>query len=185
MNKFARILGIFVLILGISLAFGTKLVTADKADVATIMNYIENNKKVLYESNLDNDIMKIYENTGKHNHFPTTWKDHYYFVMKRNIYGVELAVPYFHIVVRDYQNFYTSHDAMGFVMVSMADFNNDGEVDWWMKDFVIVLDGYTILRPHYPEGYVNYDWFELTREEAQAIFDAEIKFAVEKIEGEK
>jgi hypothetical protein len=182
MKKFIKFLGIFVLILGISAVFSTKSMAADQADIIKIMNHIENNQDTMYEVNPDNDIMKIYENTGQHDYFPTTWTDHYFFVIKRNVAGVPV-VPYFSVITRDYQNFYTSYDAKGFVMTHVVDYNNDGKVDDWFRDFVIILDDYIVLRPKYPEGYLNFDWFELSREEAQAIFDEEVRFAVEKIEG--
>jgi hypothetical protein len=182
MKKFARFLGIFVLILGISLAFGAKSGAADKAGVQKIVDHVDSLPSAeVYSVWNGANIMHLYQNTGLHDNFPTSWKEYYVFA-DVNIGPAKSDKPYMRLIVRDYQNYYTVHESRGYVIIVLADFENDGVVDAWAKDYVILLDEGSILKPRYPEGLINRDWFELSREEAQEIYDKEIKYVLERIE---
>jgi len=134
---------------------------ADPSDVSKIV-------KIL--SSIESKQLVIHENTGAHDHFPTTWKKHYAL-----LYGQD----FFQLVVRDYKSYYTVHDACGFTIILLDDINRDGKVDQWVKHYYIKLDNRYILSPHYPPGYLNKDWSKMTREEAQKVYDEELKYIIE------
>lgn len=163
--------------LGLALVFafgiGINSIAADKNDVQKLMSLMKSGEVNLW-ANQKSKVLHIYENTGPHDYFETTFKKHYA-VIERHPAGFEM----FTIIVRDYKDFYTTHDAQGFILVILVDFNRDGVVDKWRKDYVILLDGSMILMPHYPPGYINQDWYKMNREEAQKIFDEELNYMLE------
>jgi len=118
--------------------------------------------------------LSIHENTGKHDHFPTTWKMHYAMLIEGSFPG-----GVFQLIVRDYRSYYTVHDACGFTIIILVDYNKDGKVDEWTKAYYIKLDNRYILSPPYPPGYLNKDWNKMTQEEAQKVYDEELKYFIE------
>lgn len=112
----------------------------------------------------------IHENTGKHDHFRTSWKEHYATLIPLpGSTGLQL-------IVRDYQDYYTVHNACGFIIIIVSDLNADGVVDKWHKSYFIKLNDSFLFSPSYPPGYLNYDWSKMTLEEAQIVFDMELKY---------
>jgi len=172
-----------LLMLGLVLvfAFGITFISgaSDQNKVEKLMSTIKSGEVNLW-NDVGNKVIRIHENTGNHDHFKTTYKRHYA-IIDRGPSGDECLT----IVVRDYQEYYTSHDARGFILIALVDYDKDGKVDDWRKDYVILLDESTILIPRYPEGYLNQDWFKLTQEEVQKIFDAELDYILDNIDKAK
>lgn len=166
-----------LLLLGLALVFafgiGINSIAADSNDVQKLMSLMKSGEVKLWGNSDRAKVMHIYENTGNHNNFETTFKKHYALIEKHP--GGET----FKLIVRDYQNYYTIHDARGFILIILADYDRDGKVDQWRKDYVILLDDHFILIPHYPSGLINTDWYKMSREEAQKIFDEELKYMLE------
>ena len=161
--------------LGLALifAFGISFSSnaADKNDVTKLINLMKSGEVKLW--NKTNPlVICIHENTGFHDHFPALYKKHY---------ALLKTGGHFVLIVRDYMEYGTC-DARGFVLWIMGDDNKDGIVDIWDKDFIIFVNGSYILNPRYPEGYRNSDWFKTTREEAQKMFDAELKYILENVD---
>jgi hypothetical protein len=164
-----------LLMLGVALVFmfgiGFSSIAADKNKVNELVNMIQSGKVNLWADDGVKKVMHVYENTGQHDKFETTFKKHYAIVDKH-----PAGFGYLTLIVRDYQDYYTIHDAQGFILVILVDYNKDGIVDDWRKDYLILLDGDYFLIPNYPPGYLNHDWFKMSREEAQKIFDEELNF---------
>lgn len=166
-----------LLMLGLALmfAFGISLsIAANKNKVDELVSIMKAGKVNLWATDGTTRVMHIYENTGQHDHFETTFKKHYA-VVERHPAGFEM----FSLIVRDYQDFYTIHEAQGFILVILVDYDKDGIVDDWRKDYLILLDKSYFLIPNYPPGIINYDWFKMSREEAQKIYDDELNFMLE------
>ena len=172
----AAIFGL-VLIFGFGIIFSSGAVDQNK--VEKLISTIKLGKVNLW-NDVGNKVVHIYENTGAHALFETTYKKHYA-IIERAPNGAE----YLELIVRDYQDYYTTHDARGFILIILVDYNKDGKVDAWRKDYVILQDESTILMPRYPSGYLNQDWFKLTQEEAQKIFDEELNYILENIDKAK
>jgi hypothetical protein len=162
-------------------AFGITFISgaSDQNKVEKLMSTIKSGEVNLW-NDVGDKVVYIYENTGQHNHFETKYKKHYA-IINKSPSGNECLT----LIVRDYQNYYQSHDSRGFILIALVDYNKDGEVDDWRKDYVILLDEATILIPNYPPGYLNQEWFKLTQEEAQKIFDEELNYILENIDKAK
>jgi len=167
-----------LLMLGLALifAFGINFsgIAADKSKVDELVDIMKSGEINLWSVSGNTRVMHVYENTGLHDSFETTFKKHYA-IIERHPAGFEM----FTIVVRDYQDYYTIHDAQGFIVVILADYNKDGKVDAWRKDYMILLDKDYFLIPSYPPGYLNMDWFKMSEEEAQKIYDEELNYMLE------
>ena len=164
---------LFMLGLVLVFAFGITFSSnaADQNKVEKLILIMKSGEVNLWDNSVGNIVLYLYENTGQHDSFETTYKKHFAIINK----GPDGA-DFLTIVVRDYQDYYTMHDACGFIMVTMADFNNDGRVDKWHQNYVILLDKHFILSPFYPPGYLNQDWSKCTPEKAQKIFDEELNY---------
>ena len=171
---------LFIFGLALLVAFGISFsIAADKNKVDELVSIMKSGKVNLW-NDVGNKVIHIYENTGQHDYFETTYKKHYA-IIERAPRGNEHLT----LIVRDYQNYYQSHDARGFILVILVDYNKDGKVDDWRKNYVILIDESTILTPNYPPGYLNTGWFKLTQEEAQKIYDDELNFMLENIDKAK
>lgn len=98
--------------------------------------------------------------------------------VKIGVYGA----PYIEFSVRYYKDF-TSTAAYGFEEWILIDWHLDGVVDEYIKEWRPVIRDYTgspnmdmIIRPIYPEGFVNYEWYKATKEELQEKYEAELEF---------
>ena len=172
---------LFMLGLMLIFMFGASFsnIASDQNNVEKLIEIIKSGKVNLWVDR-NEKVLYIYENTGKHDHFETTYKKHYV-TLKKGADNSEWLV----IGLRDYQDYYTIHNARGFILVILVDYNNDGKIDTWRKDYIIALDAYHILSPFYPPGYINKDWFKMSREEAQKIFDKELNYILENIDKAK
>jgi hypothetical protein len=166
-----------LLMLGLALVFmlgiGFSSIAADRSDVEKLVSLIKSGEIKLWTDTPEMKVMHVYENTGKHSNFETTFKRHFAVLEGSGV------LESFTIILRDYQDYYTIHDAQGFILVILVDYNKDGVVDVWRKDYMILLDKSYFLTPFYPPGYINHDWFKMSREEAQQIYDAELKYMLE------
>ena len=167
-----------LLMLGLALvfAFGINFssTASDKNKVDDLVGLIKSGEVKLWVNEETRKIMYVYENTGQHDHFETTFKKHFVVVEKHPV-GFEMLT----IMVRDYQDYYTIHEAQGFILVILVDYNKDGIVDDWRKEYLILLDKSFFLVPNYPPGYLNQNWFKMSREEAQKIYDKELNYMLE------
>ena len=172
---------LFMLGLVLLFMFGASFnnIASDQNNVEKLIEIMKSGKINLWRGE-NEKVLYIYENTGKHNHFKTTYKKHYV-TLKKDVDNNEWLV----ISLRDYEDYYTIHDARGFILVILVDYDNDGKVDVWRKNYIIALDVYHILKPFYPPGYINQDWFKMSREEAQKIFDKELNYILESIDKAK
>ena len=162
--------------LALVLSFGISFssVAADKSKVDELIGLMKSGKINLWSNSGNTKVMHIYENTGLHDNFETTFKRH--FAILEGYSEDEECIT---LVIRDYQDYYTIHDAQGFILYILVDLDKDGVVDRWRKDNRIVLDNTYFLDPRYPPGLINYDWFNLSREEAQKLYDKELKYMLE------
>jgi len=161
------------------LAAASNNIASDQNNVEKLIEVIKSGEVNLWRDG-NEKVLYIYENTGKHNHFETTYKKHFATLRK----GADNS-EWLMVGLRDYQDYYTIHNARGFILVVLVDYNNDGKVDNWRKDYMIALDDYHILKPFYPPGYLNKDWFKMPREEAQKIFDKELNYILENVDKAK
>jgi len=53
----------------------------------------------------------------------------------------------------------------------LHDYNGDGVVDKWLRDYEIYTEQGIGVSPNYPDGFVDTEWWTPSREEAQRIFD--------------
>jgi len=173
---------LLMLVLALAVAFGISFssTASDKNKADELVGLIKSGEVKLWNDTPGSKVMYIYENTGAHDHFETTFKKHYA-IVERHPAGFEM----FTIVVRNYQDYYTIHDAQGFILYVLVDYNKDGIVDKWRKDYLILLDKSYFLVPNYPPGLINYDWFEMSKEEAQKIYDAELNYMLENVDKAK
>lgn len=182
MFKILRLIVIF------SLLFVSSSFAADKSDIKSIINYINNTKA--FESgdlelyghvenyrglDLEVSVFQSKENLATHDNFNWHWEMHY-LIVKRVLGGNTFKLE---IITKEYQEF-SSPDARGFIQWSLNDFDLNGQIDKWEKGFSnkeyeIVKDGILLL-PMYPEGFVNLEWYDLSLEEIQTKFDHEISY---------
>lgn len=82
-----------------------------------------------------------------------------------------------------------SSNAHTYVEWIFADYYGDGTVERYYKDWVIVTEtesgpdgkiGYKLI-PQWPPGLRQCPWFRPTKEQAQAVYDKEIKYWIEKL----
>lgn len=162
------------LVLIVMFGIGINNVTADKNKSDKLIGIIESGEVNLWADDGVKKVMYVYENTGQHDKFETTFKKHYVIVDKH-----PAGFGYLTLIVRDYQDYYTIHEAQGFILVVLVDYNKDGKVDDWYKDYLILLDGNYFLVPSYPPGYLNQGWFKMSKEEAQKMYDKELNFMLD------
>lgn len=67
-----------------------------------------------------------------------------------------------------------------FIYIIVQDMDKDGIVDVWNKSFFIIQDD-NIICPEYPKGFVNKDWDDMTKKEAQQFFDEELSYWIDLI----
>jgi len=167
-----------LLMLGLVLVFIFSMISishgADAKDVNKLINLMKSGEVKLWNKTYPL-VVCIHENTGLHDHFLTLYKRHYALLKK------EVGLT---LLMRDYKE-YGTLDARGFVLWVMVDDNRDGIVDKWHKEYIIIINEGDVLNPRYPEGYLNLDWLKMTREEAQKLFDAELKYILENIDKAK
>ena len=168
-----------LLIVGLFLLVMLSIGASSQNNVEKLMGIIKSGEIELWRDGCNEKVLRIYENTGKHNHFQTTYKEHFAIVER---IGDDDRLT---LNIRDYQDYYTIHDARGFILIILIDYNKDGKVDDWRKDYVILLDEYHVLQPFYPPNYLNKNWFKMTRVEAQSMFDQELGYILENIDKAK
>ena len=74
-----------------------------------------------------------------------------------------------------------SPDAYTYTLWMLTDFDGDGTLDRFWKDWIIVTedensDFNTILIPQWPDGFRKGDWWHPTKEECQVLYDSEIGY---------
>jgi len=90
------------------------------------------------------------------------------------------------VVLREYQE-YISSGGRGFVEYVIADRNMDGIADGWMRGYNITVscdeEDFYFVSPRYPEGYINSDWYKISQEEANKIYEKVITYFLEHYKG--
>ncbi len=187
------ITGITTMLFVISIIFGlaTTSYSADRSDIGKLLGFA-------IEQKFDNLTEEEYI---VHNYEGTDIVKYVSFYSKEQLSILEdydYNMHYLHIsvqkgfykltiVIKEVKNS-TSPDSRTYTQWSMGDDDVDGVVDRHFKDFVIVMEnfggeeGYDIkLFPRYPDGMLNYKWFNPLREEVQIYFDKEVKYWLEKL----
>jgi len=81
--------------------------------------------------------------------------------------------------VREYQAL-VSGDRQ-FVEYWLADLDLDGKVDQYFKKFEITTPScnteyFRFVFPQYPKGFVNFDWYKMSKKELDEVFNKELNF---------
>lgn len=126
------------------------------------------------------------ENTADHDYFDWEWTLH---VLKIHYYPTHNRIK-LEIISRDYKDFITIK-SRGFEQWVLVDINLDGIIDIERKSYTILVcendecKHTYIIRPTYPEGFINPNWFILTKEEVNKKYEKEINYWMKTIWGEK
>jgi len=188
MKKLFKCFIIFISFISIIFALNKTAFSMDAADVNTLRDRILSS--VTLEADEGWDKVGVYKgpvfsrlraehNTALHDEFK--WKWELYVVVTWNDPGDGIKV-----VLREYQE-YSTRGGRGFVEYVIADRNMDGIADKWMRDYNITnsCDGkdFYFVRPEYPEGYINSDWYKISQEEANKIYEKVITYFLEHYKG--
>lgn len=155
-----------------------------EAKYAIIKNYIkqpESHKYLQldsYESTTAVSTMTYVaeEDLTGHNHFKWTWTLHF---LVYKFYGLDESngTAWVEFSAKEYQEFVTA-DSRGFVVIHVVDYDLDGHVDAYTRDFYLVMQNDAIMLPKYPEGLINPDWYHPSQEELDEILQKELNYWV-------
>lgn len=113
------------------------------------------------------------ENTAVQTDFPWTWTIHF---MIWAYPGLDVnGEGWLTLTAKDYQEFVTAN-SKGVLVTKVTDFNMDGVVDDYSREYYIVINGDNIIMPHYPEGFFNEDWFTPSQEELDQMLQRELDY---------
>jgi len=112
------------------------------------------------------------ENLTGHDHFKYRWDVHYV-CYEYNINMKNKGIITF--TIKEYQSF-ISPDSRGYVLWRLSDFDRNGVVDSYSRDYFIVGPDNIHILPQYPDGFINSDFHKPSLEESQKRFDREIEY---------
>ena len=113
------------------------------------------------------------ENTAVQTDFPWSWTIHFmiwtYPGLDTNNKG------WLTLTAKDYQEFVTAN-SKGVMITKVTDFNMDGIVDKYSREYYIVINGNNIIMPAFPKGYVNPNWETPSEEELNQFLQRELDY---------
>ena len=113
------------------------------------------------------------ENTAVQTDFPWSWTIHFmiwtYPGLDTNNKG------WLTLTAKDYQEFVTAN-SKGVMITKVTDFNMDGIVDKYSREYYIVINGNNIIMPAFPKGYVNPNWKTPSEEELNQFLQREVDY---------
>ena len=113
------------------------------------------------------------ENTAVQTDFPWSWTIHFmiwtYPGLDTNNKG------WLTLTAKDYQEFVTAN-SKGVMITKVTDFNMDGIVDKYSREYYIVINGNNIIMPAFPKGYVNPNWKTPSEEELNQFLQRELDY---------
>ena len=114
------------------------------------------------------------KNTALHDNFKWQWNT-YTFTIWQKEYMPGKFLDIASMQVRRYSEFGDAA-GKGFEIYVIDDFHADGAPDKYTKSYEITVkrdaedpDMYYFLAPRYPEGFVNFEWYKFTRDQATEI----------------
>jgi hypothetical protein len=174
MRKFLIVIG---LIIALVAGWGRVSISANKGSVTLIKDYILSP----FSKSLVNDdgqfpflplaykTLASHENLANHNNFD--WRYDMHFV---TLYSGEVN-SYLRFQVKEYQEF-VSPDSRGFILWTFYDYDMDGELDSVDRKYYLIMQNRVFMMPDYPPGYINKDWYNVPKEEAEKRFQREVNY---------
>uniref|UniRef100_A0A6M3K401 Uncharacterized protein n=1 Tax=viral metagenome TaxID=1070528 RepID=A0A6M3K401_9ZZZZ len=169
-----------ILLLFTGMFLCTGIINSQDNNIGVICKYImsDSSKEYVVRDEINPNIKYGFktilsdENLTKHSAFKWKWTIHvacYEYVMNMKDKGI------ISFTIKEYQSF-VSPDSRGYVLWRLIDFNRDGVVDKYNREYRIVGPDDIHILPNYPEGFVNNDFCSPTQKESQKRFDKEIEY---------
>jgi len=188
MNKIFKYFSIFASFVLIFFALNSSAFSMNAADVETLRNRMlssttmeadEGWDKVEVYRDSTSSMLRAEHNTAQHDSFRWKWDVYLAITWDDLKYGVK-------IVYREYRE-YVTPGGRGFIQYEIIDRNMDGIADEWARDYQVTNscdeENYYFVAPSYPEGYINFDWYKISKEEATKIYEKVITYFLEHFKG--
>ena len=172
-----RFLFVAVLLMVLLAAWNGFGVSANKSDTSLIKEFIlsPHSKGLVNEDGQHPSLpftfktLACEENRAKHDHFKWRYDRHYV-----TLYRGETHF-FLQFQVKEYQEF-ISPDSRGFVLWTFFDYEMDGKFDSVKRSYYLVMQERVVMMPEYPAGYINTQWYEVPKKQAEKRFKKELNY---------
>lgn len=187
MKKIFKCFIIFISFVSIMFALNETAFSMDAADVntlrdrmlsATTLGADEGWDKVDVYKDSILSVLGAEHNTALHDNFKWKWDTYAVVAWDDPVYGIK-------VILREYQEYATS--GRGFIEYIIFDIDRDGIADRWTREYYVTNscdeESYYFIMPEYPDGYIDFDWYKMSPEKVNKIYEKVITYFLKHFKG--